>query len=173
MFIIPFFFKTGVIQSKTIQKINIISSDEITLTSDINKVNTVSKEELIENLDFDLESLHIKQIISERISFVEDYSLKLYNLVIDYFFKLSYSQITNITLEDFLSARFLPDYHVIEYLAKEAQLDRYSVSKVLVALSNLLRDCQEYDVRQVNAISLRIHKAIMNDNKTVFVITEY
>jgi hypothetical protein len=173
MFVISILFKSGTSQVQGIQELGQIASDDLSLISSIYNLKTVSKQEIIESLEVSIESLFIRQIISEYINFEDDYSLKIYNLIIDYLFKLSYSQITSISLEDFLSARFLPDYHVIEYLAKESQLDRYSISKVLVALSNLLRDCQEYDVRQINAISLRIHKAIMNDKKTVFVITEY
>lgn len=173
MFLITILFKSGVSQFLSIQDLGIIAYDDFSLSSDLSNIETVSKQEIVESLDFTLESLEIKQIISEGLNFFDDYSLNFHELIIEYLFKLSYSQITSIALEDFLSARFLPDYHTIEYLAKEAQLDRYSVSKVLVALSNLLRDCQDHDVRQINAISLRIHKAIMNNNKTVFVITEF
>jgi hypothetical protein len=195
MFVISILFKSGTSQAQAIQELGLIASDYISLTShtyniknalkqekienfedlinDTFNIKTVLKHEYIESLEVLTEYLSIRQIILEYINFKDDYSLKIYDLIIDYLFKLSYSQIISIALEDFLVARFLPDYHVIEYLAKESQLDRYSVSKVLVALSNLLRDCQNYDVRQVNAISLRIHKAIMNNNKTVFVITEF
>jgi hypothetical protein len=173
MFLIPVFFKTSVSQFQSVQDLGIIAFDDFSLSSELSNIETVPKQEIIDILDFSSESLEIRQIISEDLNFLDDYFLNLHELIIDYLFKLSYSQITSITLEDFLSARFLPDYHVIEYLARETHLDRYSVSKVLVALSNLLRDCQTYDVRQINAISLRIHKATMNDNKTVFVITEY
>jgi hypothetical protein len=133
-------------------------------------VQTIEKTEYFTTFS---ESYYYNIAIQDTLEFLDNLYLNLKLIAVDYLFKLSYSQITSIALEDFLSARFLPDYHVIEYLAKEAQLDRYSVSKVLVALSNLLRDCQNYDVRQINAISLRIHKAIMNEDKTVFVITEY
>jgi hypothetical protein len=173
MFIIQIFLKSGISQTSLKQDLGTIAFEDISIASDIYRIETVFKQEKIESLEVFLEDLIIREVISEEISFIEDYLFKFYNLVVDYLFKLSYSNITSIALEDFLSARFLPDYHVIEYLAKEAQLDRYSVSKVLVALSNLLRDCQSYDVRQLNAISLRIHKAIMNNNKTVFVITEF
>jgi hypothetical protein len=173
MFLIPVLFKSGVSQFSSIQDLGIIAFDDFSLSSDLSNIETIYKQDIIDSLDFFSENLEIRQIISDGLIFLDDYSLNLHELIIDYLFKLSYSQITSIALEDFLSARFLPDYHTIEYLAKEAQLDRYSVSKVLVALSNLLRDCQDHDVRQINAISLRIHKAIMNDNKTVFVITEF
>jgi hypothetical protein len=173
MFFIPILFKSGASQFQIVQDLGIITSDNFSLSSDLSNIETVYKQDIIDNFNFSFENLEIIQIISEGLSFLDDYSLNLHEFIIDYLFKLSYSQITSIALEDFLSARFLPDYHTIEYLANESQLDRYSVSKVLVALSNLLRDCQEYDVRQINAISLRIHKAIMNNNKTVFVITEY
>jgi hypothetical protein len=173
MFFIPILLKTGHSKVKEQQNLGVIVSDVLTIASNVNSVKTVIRQNYEDSLEIFTENYYAKTIISKSFDFVEDYKIKLYNLIVDYLFKLSYSQITSIALENFLSARFLPDYHVIEYLAKESQLDRYSISKVLVALSNLLRDCQEYDVRQINAISLRIHKAIMNENKTVFVITEF
>jgi hypothetical protein len=173
MFFIKIIFKTGTSKKEEVQNLGVIVQENLSIVSLIDDITTVSKQVIIDEFGLLLENYNINQIISEIISFQEHYYLKIYDLITDYLFKLSYAQITSITLEDFLSARFLPDYHVIEYLSKEAQLDRYSVSKVLVALSNLLRDCQAYDVRQINAISLRIHKAIMNENRTVFVITEF
>jgi hypothetical protein len=173
MFFITVVLKPQSILTARVTKLGLISSEALTLLDNVKELNTVSKYEIIDSIDQFLEGYNIKDIISESFYFKEDMILHFYNLVVDYLFKLSFAQITSISLEDFLSARFLPDYHVIEYLAREAQLDRYSVSKVLVALSNLLRDCQTYDVRQINAISLRIHKAIMNNTKTVFVITEF
>jgi hypothetical protein len=195
MFIIPFFFKPLQQEETSKQIENILLYDNLQIEdiiTNIQNVFTIRKQdqllftegtltnlqtvfttEKIENLLYLIEEYRYIIPIQHELKFFDNLYLHLKLIITDYLFKLSYSQITSIELEDFLSARFLPDYHVIEYLAKEAQLDRYSVSKVLVALSNLLRDCKDYDVRQINAISLRIHKAIMNENKTVFVITEF
>jgi len=173
MFIIPVIFRSGNQTIIGIQNLGTIVYDFLSIIDNIADIQSVSA---IEKVDYFLhlsEDYYYKVFFQDDLEFSENLYLNLGLIVKDYLFKISYAQITSIALEDFLSARFLPDYHVIEYLAKEAQLDRYSVSKVLVALSNLLRDCQEYDVKQINAISLRIHKAIMNENKTVFVITEF
>jgi len=173
MFLIPIVLKSSFKPKENFQDLGVLFYDSLSLSEEITNFQNVST--IIVNEDFFnfLENSYYTISIIDYFQFSDNQYLFLDTVVIDYLFKLSYAQITSITLDDFLSARFLPDYHVIEYLAKDAQLDRYSVSKVLVALSNLLRECNNYDVRQINAISLRIHKATMNDNKTVFVITEY
>ena len=173
MFFIPVLLKPFGQPSAFIRNLGILVSDHFSLLSEITDIKEVSIITGVEDHINFLEDSSYKILIIDSLRFLDNLYVSLQTVVVDYLFKLSYAQITSITLDDFLSARFLPDYHVIEYLAKDAQLDRYSVSKVLVSLSNLLRECKNYDVRQINAISLRIHKATMNDNKTVFVITEY
>ena len=171
MFFIPVLLKP--FGQPSIRNLGILVSDNFSLSSEITNIEEVSIITGIEDHINFLEDNFYRLSIVYNFQFLDNLYVFLQTVVVDYLFKLSYAQITSITLDDFLSARFLPDYHVIEYLAKDAQVDRYSVSKILVALSNLLRECKNYDVRQINAISLRIHKATMNDNKTVFVITEY
>jgi hypothetical protein len=173
MFFIPFFLKQSANFSTNSQDLGVLTSDTLSMSDEISNVYNISTITVEEDLNIFLENLSYKITIIDDFPFSDNLYLSFDVIAIDYLFKLSYSQITSITLEDFLSARFLPDYHTIEYLAKDAQVDRYSVSKILVSLSNLLRECKNYDVRQINAISLRIHKATMNNNKTVFVITEY
>jgi len=51
---------------------------------------------------------------------------------------------------------FVPDYAVVRYLANEAGVDGYTVSGVLVAFSNLLRQAKNKNVGTIYALSMRI-----------------
>ena len=69
---------------------------------------------------------------------------------------------------------FLPDYFTLRYLEKEAILDRASIARLAVALSNLFRLCIENEVDELHLASLRIRKLYYDKlNKYFFVITDY
>jgi hypothetical protein len=69
---------------------------------------------------------------------------------------------------------FLPDWHSLRYLQKESILDRASVARVAVALSNLLRLAVENEIDEIHLVTLRIRKIFIEEvNKDIFVITDY
>jgi hypothetical protein len=69
---------------------------------------------------------------------------------------------------------FLPDWYTLRYLQKESILDRASVARVAVALSNLLRLAVENEINEIHYVTLRIRKFHVEElNKDIFVITDY
>jgi hypothetical protein len=69
---------------------------------------------------------------------------------------------------------FLPDWYTLRYLQKESILDRASVARVAIALSNLLRLAVENEIDEIHYVTLRIRKIFIEEvNKDVFVITDY
>jgi len=86
-----------------------------------------------------------------------------------------YYDFLDVSEEDMMTKeRFLADYHVLRYLERESFLDRVSVGRVAVALSNLLRLCSGYDVDELHYMSLRIIRKFSEKlQKDIFVITEY
>lgn len=69
---------------------------------------------------------------------------------------------------------FLPDWYTLRYLQKESILDRASVARVAVSLSNLLRLAVENEIDEIHFVTLRIRKIFIEEvNKDIFVITDY
>jgi hypothetical protein len=69
---------------------------------------------------------------------------------------------------------FLPDWYTLRFLQKESILDRASVARVAVSLSNLFRLAVENEIDEIHLVTLRIRKIFIEDvNKDVFVITDY
>jgi hypothetical protein len=69
---------------------------------------------------------------------------------------------------------FLPDWYSLRYLQKESILDRASVARVAVALSNLFRLAVENEIDEIHLVTLRIRKIFIEEvNKDIFVITDY
>jgi len=69
---------------------------------------------------------------------------------------------------------FLPDWYSLRYIQKESILDRASVARVAVALSNLFRLAVENEIDEIHFVTLRIRKIFIEEvNKDIFVITDY
>jgi hypothetical protein len=69
---------------------------------------------------------------------------------------------------------FLPDWYTLRYLQKESILDRASVARVAIALSNLLRLAVENEIDEIHFVTLRFRKIFIEEvNKDIFVITDY
>ncbi|RUM27667.1 MAG: hypothetical protein DSY42_09735 [Aquifex sp.] len=66
------------------------------------------------------------------------------------------------------TGEFLPDYLTVKILAEQSGISRHEVSDVVVALSNLLRASDDYEIEEINLLSMRIKKA-----GNYWVITEY
>jgi hypothetical protein len=101
---------------------------------------------------------------------------KLIAVSIDVFGRIyKYYDLLDVSIEDMMTKeRFLADYHVLRYLEKESLLDRVSVGRVAVALSNLLRLCSGYDIDELHYLSLRIIRKFSEKlQKDIFIITEY
>ena len=104
------------------------------------------------------------------------YQEKLIAVSIDVFGRIyKYYDLLDVSIEDMMTKeRFLADYHVLRYLERESLLDRVSVGRVAVALSNLLRLCSGYDIDELHYVSLRIIRKFSEKlQKDIFVITEY
>jgi len=90
-------------------------------------------------------------------------------------YKYSYAELLKL-YEDITkpAERFIPDYFTLRYLEKEAILDRASIARLAIALSNLLRLATENDVDDIHFMSLRIRKVYSEAlQKYFFVITDY
>jgi len=69
---------------------------------------------------------------------------------------------------------FLPDYFTLRYLERESILDRASIARLAVALSNLLKLCVDQKVDEIHFVTLRIRKIYSETlRKDFFVITDY
>jgi len=104
------------------------------------------------------------------------YQEKLIAVSIDVLGRIyKYYDLLDVSIEDMMTKeRFLADYHVLRYLERESLLDRVSVGRVAVALSNLLRLCAGYDIDELHYMSLRIIRKFSEKlQKDIFVITEY
>jgi hypothetical protein len=117
-------------------------------------------------LDFNIEdSIDIKNLIKHKAKdkLLESVSSYSYEELINKFKDLS-------TVVD----NFLPDWYTLRYLQKEAILDRASVARVMVALSNLFRLAIENEIDEIHSVTLRIRKVFIEEiNKDVFIITDY
>jgi hypothetical protein len=101
---------------------------------------------------------------------------KLIAVSIDVFGRIyKYYDLLDVSIEDMMTKeRFLADYHVLRYLEKESLLDRVSVGRVAIALSNLLRLCSGYDIDELHYMSLRIIRKFSEKlQKDIYIITEY
>jgi len=65
---------------------------------------------------------------------------------------------------------FMTDVYSIRYLTKNSVVDRKDVVRVLKSLSNLLRNCYEYDINEVFLGTIRIKKV---KDSNYYVIVEY
>ena len=65
---------------------------------------------------------------------------------------------------------FMTDVYSIRYLTKNSVVNRKDVVRVLKSLSNLLRNCYEYDINEVFLGTIRIKKV---KNRNYYVIVEY
>jgi hypothetical protein len=69
---------------------------------------------------------------------------------------------------------FLPDWYTLRFLQKESILDRASIARVAVSLSNLFRLAVENEIDEIHLVSLRIRKMFIEEiNKDIFIITDY
>jgi hypothetical protein len=101
---------------------------------------------------------------------------KLIAVSVDVFGRVyKYYDLLDVSIEDMITKeRFLADYHVLRYLERESLLDRVSVGRVAVALSNLLRLCAGYDIDELHYVSLRIIRKFSEKlQKDIYIITEY
>jgi hypothetical protein len=101
---------------------------------------------------------------------------KLIAVSIDVFGRVyKYYDLLDVSIDDMMTKeRFLADYHVLRYLERESLLDRVSVGRVAVALSNLLRLCSGYDIDELHYVSLRIIRKFSEKlQKDIYIITEY
>jgi hypothetical protein len=101
---------------------------------------------------------------------------KLIAVSIDVFGRVyKYYDLLDVSIDDMMTKeRFLADYHVLRYLERESLLDRVSIGRVAVALSNLLRLCAGYDIDELHYVSLRIIRKFSEKlQKDIFIITEY
>lgn len=86
--------------------------------------------------------------------------------------KATYRELVSID-EEVLARKekFLADYHTVRWLARESGTNEYYVAKVAVALSNLLRLCEEYEVDEIYLVSMRIIR-VKSENKVFYVIVQ-
>lgn len=83
--------------------------------------------------------------------------------------KKTYRELISITEEDLMrKERFLTDWHVLRYLERDSGVLKIDIVKVLTSLRNLLKDCESYNVDEINLVAIRIVRV---DN--FFVITDY
>jgi len=70
---------------------------------------------------------------------------------------LTYGQQKEIAFNEFVETeKFIPDYHVIRFLAEETGEDNITVAKILTAFSNLLTLCKDNNVAEIFALTMRI-----------------
>ena len=137
--------------------------------------------ELTSIVDFDIDL----QSISE-IRLTESYICN-FEIVIEVLSKYEFTSIENflraykyytlaeLTLEDLAKKeRFLTDYHCINFLFEESNVDKVSIAQLLIAMSNLLRLANEYNVDELHFMSMRIVRKFSETlNKNIYFITEY
>lgn len=138
-------------------------TDDLTVNlSETVSTNRVNELTLSDNITIDLTDLFIRtiKIIDEFCRPGKQYT---YSEILDKFRDLT-------TVVD----NFLPDWYTLRYIQKESILDRASVARVAIALSNLLRLAVENDIDEIHFVSLRIRKLYVEEvNKDLFVITDY
>jgi len=111
--------------------------------------------------------------IAEFTIDIESLTVFSYEVVRNFLKAYKYYDLAELEIEELIQKeRFLADYHVLNFLMNEAAVDKVSITNVLVALSNLLRLCKDYEIDEIFALSLRIAR-LVSENKTYFVITEY
>jgi len=111
--------------------------------------------------------------IAEFTIDIESLTVFSYEVVRNFLKAYKYYDLAELEIEELIQKeRFLADYHVLNFLMNEAAVDKVSITNVLVALSNLLRLCKNYEIDEIFALSLRIAR-LVSENKTYFVITEY
>lgn len=83
--------------------------------------------------------------------------------------KKKYRELISITEEDLMrKERFLTDWHVLRYLERDSGVLKIDIVKVLTSLRNLLKDCESYNVDEINLVAIRIVRV-----NNFFVITDY
>jgi hypothetical protein len=130
--------------------------------SDNLELNSVQNIEILDVLTVNLEDnfIHHIKISDELCRLGKQYT---YSEILNKFRDLS--QIVD---------NFLPDWYTLRYLQKESILDRASIARVAVALSNLFRLAVDNEIDEIHLVTLRIRKMFIEEiNKDVFIITDY
>jgi len=65
---------------------------------------------------------------------------------------------------------FMTDVYALRYISKNSLVDRKDVVRVLKALSNLLRNCKEYEINEVFLSTVRLKKVKDSD---YYILVEY
>ncbi len=65
---------------------------------------------------------------------------------------------------------FITDYYSLKYLSARSGVNKRDIAKLLTDLSNLLRNCDIYDIHEVFVATLRFKKA---KDKNYWVLVEY
>jgi len=151
----------------------------INITCSVQSALSKISSEVIKIIDFPLSIESISEIhlttssIAEFTVYLESSSIFSYEVVRNFLKAYKYYDLAELPLEELIQKeRFLADYHVLNFLMNETAVDKVSITNVLVALSNLLRLCKNYEIDEIFALSLRIARLVSED-KTYFVITEY
>jgi hypothetical protein len=183
------------------QNVNIIESENFFLSIVLNEHSISSSQKIIEDLALFNEhlisssqkiiedlALFNEHLISSSQKIIEDLDLLQVRLsdqtilkikISDEFFRkgkqYTYSEII-IKYRDLsqIVDNFLPDWHTLRYLQKESILDRASIARVAVALSNLFRLAVDNEIDEIHLVTLRIRKMFIEEiNKNVFIVTDY
>jgi len=106
---------------------------------------------------------------------LEVFSLFVHSKTENFLKAYKYRALAEITLEDVAKReKFLTDYHIINFLANQTGLDKVSITAVLVAISNLLRLTNNYEVDEMHFVSFRVFRKFSKTmGKNIFFITEY
>jgi len=65
---------------------------------------------------------------------------------------------------------FMVDAYAMRYICNNAQIDKSDLVRVLTALANLLRNCNEYDITEIFLATLRLKRI---KNTTYYAVVEY
>lgn len=106
---------------------------------------------------------------------LEIFSVFVYSKTENFLKAYKYWTLAEITLEDIAKKeKFLTDYHIINFLANQTGLDKVSTTAILVAISNLLRLANSYEVDEMHFVSFRVFRKFSETiGKNIFFITEY
>lgn len=139
------------------------------------------KYEITNETDFSI-YLICEQIIRElsiyEQSFLIDITTEIHKKAINtqnFLKAYTYTTLIEISMNDILQKeKFLTDYHSINYLADEAGVTKVDVFRVLIAISNLLRQANSVGVDEIHLASIRVFRKYSPElKKTFYIISEF
>lgn len=141
----------------------------------------ITRYEITNVSDFSLEILSdyaIHELLINETDFTIDIArehfLKIVNTQ-NFLRAYTYRALIEISLDDLMAReRFITDYHAIRYLATDAGITPNEVFRVLVSLSNLLREGNLHGIDEMHLASIRVVRKYSAElDKTFYIITEF